>query len=191
MIATLRGPVTAIGTDHVVVEVGGIGFRVYVPTPFLEGLKGPGEEVSLFTYLHLRENEVALYGCPSEEEMTLFELLLRVSGVGPRLALAILSALPPQSLRTAIAQENPEILTTVPGIGPKMARNIVFHLKDKLKALYPEAVPALSEADAEVIAALTALGYSLAEAQRALRSLPKEVTDVEERIKLALAYFAR
>ena len=192
MIANLKGRIEAIGKDYVVVDVGGVGFKVYVPTSFLETVDGLGRQVELFTHLHVRENELALYGCRSEDELTLFELLLNVSGVGPRVALAMLSTMSPESLRLAIAQGNAEVLARVPGIGPKMAKKIVFHLKDKVAVeVGPEAVPFLTEADAEVIAALTSLGYSVVEAQAALQSLPAEEMPLEERVRLALAYFAR
>lgn len=192
MIANLKGRIDAIGKEYLIVSVGGIGFKVYVPTSFLETSEAIGRQVELFTHLHVRENELTLYGCNSEDELALFELLLRVSGVGPRVALAMLSTMPPDSLRLAIAQGNAEVLATVPGIGPKMAKKIVFHLKDSVEVQFgPEAIPFLTEADADVIAALTSLGYSVAEAQAALQSLPDEEMEIEERVRLALAYFAR
>jgi len=192
MIANLKGRIEAIGKDYLVVGVGGIGFKVYVPTSVLETSEGLGRQAELFTHLHVRENELTLYGCGSEDELTLFELLLGVSGVGPRVALAMLSTMSPDSLRLAIAQGNAVALTRVPGIGPKMAKKIVFHLKDRVEVEFgPEAVFLLTDADAEVIAALTSLGYSVVEAQAALQSLPAEEMEIEERVRLALAYFAR
>ncbi len=192
MIANLKGRIEAIGKDYLVVGVGGIGFKIYVPTSFLETTEVLGRQVEFFTHLHVRENELTLYGCSSEDELALFELLLGVSGVGPRVALAMLSTMSPDSLRLAIAQGNAMALTRVPGIGPKMAKKIVFHLKDRVAAeVGPEAVPFLTDADAEVIAALTSLGYSVVEAQSALQSLPAEEMEIEERVRLALAYFAK
>jgi Holliday junction DNA helicase RuvA len=192
MIANLKGRIEAIGKDYLVVGVGGIGFKVYVPTSVLETSDGLGRQVELFTHLHVRENDLTLYGCGSEDALALFELLLGVSGVGPRVALAMLSTMSPDSLRLAIAQGNAAALTRVPGIGPKMAKKIVFHLKDRIAVeVGPEAVPFLTDADAEVIAALTSLGYSVVEAQAALQSLPAEEMEIEERVRLALGYFAR
>lgn len=191
MIARLQGRVAARGKDYLIVEVNGLGFQVLVPAPVLAAAQ-VGEPVALFTHLHVRENELTLYGCGSEEELTLFEQLLSVSGVGPKAALALLSAMSPESLRLAIGQEHPELLARVPGIGKKTAEKIVFDLKDKMAVeAVPEGLVALTEADAEVIDALTSLGYSIVEAQRAVQSVPPEVTEVEERLRLALAYFAR
>ncbi|MFQ5812163.1 MAG: Holliday junction branch migration protein RuvA [Anaerolineae bacterium] len=197
MIANLKGRIEAIGAeglakDYLIVGVGGIGFKVYVPTSVLETSGGTGRQVELFTHLHVRENDLTLYGCGSEDELALFELLLGVSGVGPRVALAMLSTMPADSLRLAIAQGKAEVLARVPGIGPKTAKKIIFDLKDKVEVEFgPEAVPFLTDADAEVIAALTSLGYSVVEAQAALQSLPDEEMEIEERVRLALAYFAK
>ncbi|UCC65789.1 MAG: Holliday junction branch migration protein RuvA [Anaerolineae bacterium] len=190
MIASLRGQVSAVGKTYLVVEVGGVGFQVYVPAGLL-GRDQLGRTVELHTHFHVRENALSLYGFGSEDELTLFELLLSVERVGPRVALALLSALSPDALRTAIAQGNAEVLARVPGIGPKTARKISFDLKDKVKAeMEIPAVPALTDADVEVIEALTTLGYSVAEAQAALQSFPAEEMPLEEKIRLALAYFA-
>lgn len=191
MIASLQGTVTAIDQASVVVLVSGVGFRVFVPQTLLDGLSGPGQEVTLHTHLHVRENELTLYGCSTEEELALFRLLLGVSGIGPKVALSILSSLPPDRLQAAIAQEDVAMLARVPGIGPKTARKLVFDLKDKVTAVLPagEPRPVLTEADADLIAALTSLGYSVVEAQEAIRHLPREPLPLEERVRLALAYF--
>jgi Holliday junction DNA helicase RuvA len=193
VIARLRGSVAATGKDFVVVQAGGVGFRVFVPQTCLDNLAGPGQEIMLFTHLHVRENELTLYGCVSEEELTLFRLLLGVSGVGPKVALSILSVLPSERLQAAIAQEDVATLARVPGIGPKTAKKLVFDLKDKVAfaGMPAEPLAVLSEADADLIAALTTLGYSVAEVQEAIRSLPREPLPLEERVRLALAYFAR
>jgi Holliday junction DNA helicase RuvA len=190
MIARLRGKLEGRGESYVIVHVGGIGFRVRVPTSLLDQLGDVGSPVDLFTHLHVRENELALYGFATEDELALFEQLLTVSGIGPRAALGILSALSPDTLRLAIAQGQVDVLTRVPGIGKKTAQRLVLDLKGKLDlaALMAEA-PALTPADAEVIAALTGLGYSVAEAQAAFRSLPDREMDLEEKIRLALRYF--
>ena len=191
MIARLSGTVWNIGEGHVIVRTGGIGLQVHVPSDLLAHLDGVGRQVELFTHLHIRENELALYGFPTEEELTLFRLLLSISGVGPKVALALLGTVTPDVLRQAVVQEKPGLLSRVPGIGPKTARAIIFHLKDKLIPTGAAAAPLLDDADAEVIAALTGLGFSLVEAQTALQSLPQgEDLPVEERVRQALAYFA-
>jgi len=191
MIASLQGIVVATGQDFVVVQVGGVGFRVFVPQALLEELGGPGQEMTFHTHLHVRENELTLYGCASEEELGLFRLLLGVSGIGPKVALSILSFLTPDRLQTAIAQEDVATLARVPGIGPKTAKKLVFDLKDKVAIVLPpgQPQPILTEADADLIAALTTLGYSVAEAQEAIRHLPRELLPLEEQVRLALAYF--
>jgi len=191
MIATLRGRIAAKGENYVIVDVAGVGFKVYVPTSLLEQLAGIGHEVSLFTHLHVREKELALYGCSTPDELALFELLLGVSGIGPKVALNIVSAMSVDTLREAIARGDAAMLTSVPGVGKKMAERVMLDLKDKLGvSLEFVSYPALTHADAEVISALTSLGYSVTEAQAALRSLPREDLPLEERIRLALQYFA-
>jgi Holliday junction DNA helicase RuvA len=191
MIAHLRGSIEFVGKDNLIVNVGNVGLRVYVP-PLRMMLPALADRRSV-PHLHIRENEWTLYGLPSQEELELFELLLGVSGVGARTALAVLSAASPEQLRSAIAHEQAEVLTRVPGIGPKTAKSIIFHLKDKVGVVTAGAqIAYLSDADTEVIAALTGLGYSIVEAQTALASLPRDASqDVEERIRLALNYFAK
>jgi Holliday junction DNA helicase RuvA len=191
VIASLRGLVATTGKDWIVLLVGGVGFQVFVPQTVLSDLARPGQEATLHTHLHVRENELTLYGCSSEEELALFRLLLGVSGIGPKVALSMLSSLPPDRLQAAIAQEDEATLARVPGIGPKTAKKLVFDLKDKVQAELGrvEAPAVLSEADADLIAALTSLGYSVVEAQEAVRALPKESLPLEERVRLALAYF--
>lgn len=191
MISRIRGRVLAREEGALVVEVGSLGLEVHVPTP-VAAASGVGEEITLYTHLHVRENELALYGFPSGEERHLFRLLLRVSGVGPRAALALLSAMSVPALQRAIADEEAALLSRVPGIGRKTAQKIVLELKDKVAvpAAVPEAVAALSQVDADVIEALVGLGYSVVEAQRAVQGLPREVTDVSERLRLALSRLA-
>ncbi len=192
MISRLTGTVAAIRPDRIIVQVGGVGFTVHVPTSVLQAVDGVGRPVELVTHLHVRENELALYGFLTEEELALFELLLGVSGVGPKVALAILSTLSPDVLRQAVARDEPGVLTRVPGVGPKTARAILFHLRDKLTGLEAQAVPLLTDQDAEVIGALTGLGFSLVEAQTALQNIPRDPDlPLEERIRLALAYLAQ
>jgi holliday junction DNA helicase RuvA len=191
MIARLSGTVWSIRQDQVTVRVGGVGLQVHVPANVLAQLDGTDQPVDFFTHLHVRENELTLYGFLTEDELALFRLLLSVSGVGPKVALAMLGTVSPDALRQAVVQEEPALLSRVPGIGPKTAKAIIFHLKDKIIPTEAAAASLLSDADIEVISALTALGFSLVEAQTALQSLPRgEELPVEERVRRALAYFA-
>jgi Holliday junction DNA helicase RuvA len=191
MIASVQGIVAAVTDDALIVQVGGVGFRVLVPRDLLERVTRPGQEITLHTHLHVRENELTLYGAETEEEIGLFRLLQTVSGIGPKVALSILSSLPPEQFRAAIAQEDVTALARVPGIGPKTAKKLVFDLKDKVGTEVPAGglAPALGQADADLIAALTGLGYNVSEIQEALRHLPAEPLPLEERVRLALAYF--
>ena len=188
MISRLRGRIEALYEDHAVVDIGPVGIAVYAPATQLASWQ-IGQPVALFTYLHVREQELTLYGFAGEEDLELFRLLLDVSGVGPRLALNILSTLPPDTIRMAVANDEPALLTRVPGIGAKSARKILFHLKDKMGTPEYEGVGAvpITDEDAEVIEALTTLGYSVVEAQRAVQGIPREVTGVEARLRAALA----
>jgi len=192
MIAHLRGTIDFIGKDHLIIDVGGMGYRVFVPAAVRDAAQ-TGRLIELATHLQIRDDAWVLFGFGTPAELELFELLLGVTGVGARTALAVLNAAPPERLREAIAHEQAEVLTRVPGIGPKTAKSIVFHLKDKVGIVTPDAeIQYLTDQDTEVIGALTALGYSVVEAQRALASLPRdEALEVEEKIRQALAYFAK
>jgi Holliday junction DNA helicase RuvA len=194
MIASLTGHLISVEKDAVVVEVGGIGFRVHVPKGLLGECGPAGSTISLYTHLHVREADLSLYGCASEDDLDLFELLLGVSGVGPKVGLALLSTLSSDEVRAAIASEQDQVLSKVPGIGGKTAKKIILDLKDKVQApddlvLQPPALSELAVEDEEVLAALTMLGYSVVEAQTALQHVPSDVRGVEERLRAALAYF--
>ena len=191
MIASLRGKLEALGVDWVIVNVNGIGFRVFVPTSTLSQMGAAGGEVRLYTHLHLREDNVSLFGFASSQELGMFKALLNVSGLGPKLALAMLSAMDAEQLVVAIASGNADLLTGIPGIGKKMASRLVLELKDKLGAgLVSSPMAELAQDNADVLAALTALGYSAAESARALAALPRDKSlSLEEKVRLALAYF--
>ncbi len=193
MISRLRGVVESISKDGVVVGVGGVGFLIHPSAAARARLNGVGQPAEFFTHLHVRENELSLYGFSSEEEHALFELLLSVKGVGPKVALAVLASGSPDTLRAAIANDQPDVLTRVPGVGTRTAKAIILHLKDKVGVgLAAAPVAYLTETDAEVISALTSLGYSVVEAQTALASLPRDPSvPVDERLRQALAYFVR
>ena len=192
MIGSIRGEIIEKGDDHLLVDVNGVGYVIYAPTSLLDRLDGGF--VTLYTHLHVRETELTLYGFAEREELELFRTLLSVQGIGPKIALSILSHVPLETLRQAVAREEAALLARVPGIGPKKARQIVFALRDKIGIEDVWAAgPAITDADNEVIAALTTLGYSVAEAQAALRALPQEARQepVEEKVRMALSSLAR
>jgi len=190
MIATLRGEVTQIEDNAIVLEVGGVGLRVFVPATLRTKLK-TGEAVFLFTHLVVREDALTLYGFESQADRELFNILLGVDGVGPKVALSVLSTMTLDAVQRAVFADEAELLSRVPGVGKKTAQKMALHLKDKLKPTDALAkVAAMSDQDSEVLAALTALGYSVVEAQAAIQSIAKDAPDdVEERLRLALQYF--
>ena len=191
MIAGLQGKLESLGSDYVIINVNGIAFLVYMPTSGLSSLGKIGEEVKIHTYLHLREDNAALYGFTSADELRLFQTLLGVSGLGPKLALAMLSAMSPDKLVLAIAGGSADLLTAVPGVGKKVAQRVVLELRDKIGVGWmTTAGVQVAEENAEVLAALISLGYSVTEASRAVATLPPDPElSLEEKVKLALQYF--
>jgi len=191
MIAGLQGKLESLGSDYAIIDVNGIAFLVYMPTSGLSSLGKIGEEVKIHTYLYLREDNAALYGFTSADELSLFQTLLGVSGLGPKLALAILSAMSPDKLVLAIAGGSADLLTAVPGVGKKVAQRIILELRDKIGVGWmTTAGVQVAEENAEVLAALISLGYSVTEASRAVATLPPDPElSLEEKVKLALQYF--
>jgi len=192
MIASLQGKLEVIGTDSVIVNVNGVGYLVYLPTSTLSTIGRIGKEVKLYTHLHVREDVMALYGFSSPDELRLFDVVTGVSGIGPKLGLAMLSAMTTDQLTMAIATGNADLLTSIPGIGKKIASRIVLELKEKIGAGWITTQQAEFTAEnTDVLSALTSLGYSAAEAARAVSSLPaKNNLSLEDKIKMALQYFA-
>jgi len=193
MIASLQGIVDAISADSMVVNVGGIGLKVNVPTSVLSEGGVIGREIKLFTHLHVREDELTLYGFAGADDLRLFETLLTVSGLGPRTALGMLSAMSSGDLSMAIATASVEMLTSIPGIGRKTADRLILELRDKVGALAAASPAArLTQENADVVSALTSLGYSVQEATRAVATLPSgKKLALEEKIKLALQYLGK
>lgn len=190
MIASLQGVVDALGADFLIVNVNGIGFRVSVPTSVLSEGGVTGREIKLYTHLHVREDELSLYGFDSVDGLRLFELLLTVSGLGPRTALAMLSAMTADELTLAIASGSTEMLTTIPGIGKKTADRLILELKDKVGAVMISSRGGrLAQENSDVVSALVSLGYTGAEATRAVANLPtgRKLT-LEEKLKMTLQY---
>jgi len=189
MIASLSGTVQKIEPNSLVIQMGGVGLRVFVPRTVLEDVGGVGRRLTLHTHLQVREDNLSLFGFESEEDLQLFEVLLDVNGVGPKVALAILGTLSPELLKSAIMREETAVLQRVPGIGKKTAERIMFHLRDKLDLTgAAEVLPLVSDVDADVIDILTGLGFSIVEAQSALQHVPREVSAIDERVGAALQY---
>ncbi|MCB9433197.1 MAG: Holliday junction branch migration protein RuvA [Ardenticatenaceae bacterium] len=189
MIASLSGTILKIEAASLIIGVGGVGVRVFVPRNVLENVGGIGRSLRLHTHLMVRETELTLYGFESEDDLQLFEILLSVNGVGPKVALSILGTLSPELLKSAVLREETAVLQRVPGIGKKTAERMMFQLRDKLDlTAATTAVSFVSDIDADVIDLLTGLGYSIVEAQSALQKLPREVGELDERLRLALQY---
>jgi holliday junction DNA helicase RuvA len=188
MIAQLAGKVAHVEEGLIVLDVGCVGFAVCVP---LDLTVRVGDRIELHTYLQVRETELTLYGFVDPDEKQLFELLIGVTGVGPKAALSVMSTLSPDTLRRAILNGQPEVLARAPGVGRKTGEAIVLHLKDKLKR-YGSVEAQVTEDDADVISALTVLGFSIVEAQRALQQLPREgELSLDEKIRQALTFLGR
>ena len=190
MISSLLGELQQKEDNSLVVAVGGVGLRVTVPKGLAERLN-IGDKVFLHTHLIVRETELSLYGFESAEDRKLFITLLGVDGVGPKVALSVLSTLTIDAIQRAVFSDEPELLSRVPGVGKKTSQKIALYLKDRLKPSDGLArVASMSDVDSEVLAALTALGYSVVEAQSAIQSIPRDASqDVEDRLRLALGYF--
>jgi holliday junction DNA helicase RuvA len=190
VIARLRGRPAGGGADWLVLDVGGVGYRLSV-TPRAVQKADPASEVVLETHLHVREDALQLYGFADAPERELFELLLGVNGVGPKVALAIVSGYSPSELRRAIVREDAALFETIPGIGRKTAQRVVLELKEKIAPLV--AVPsggsgeAAAGDDAHLVAreALVELGYSVAEAEKRLAEIDPDLP-AAERVRLAL-----
>jgi holliday junction DNA helicase RuvA len=197
VIASLDGTVAAIGLDSLVVEVGGVGYRVFT-APSVIATAAPGSRLKLFTHHVVREDLQALYGFRTVEELGFFGLLLTVTGVGPKVAMAIVGSRPTAELQLAIMQQDQAVLAAIPGIGKRLAERVIFELKEKVAAAGVAAlgvfVAGQPAAESDVVGALQALGYSLPEAREAARvglGMAGAQASLEERVKAALRVLAR
>ena len=197
MIASVEGMVGAVAADSLVIEVGGIGYRVFAAPAVLAGAQ-PGGRLKLHTYHLVREDVQALYGFRNAEELGFFNLLLTVTGVGPKVALAIVGSRPTPDLQLAIMAQDQAVLVSIPGIGRKLAERVIFELKEKVAAagvaVGGAAIGGSAAGEGEIVAALQALGYSLAEAREASRAALLVVgvdSNLEERVKAALRSLLR
>ncbi len=190
MIAFVEGVVDSQGSDHVVLNVGGVGFLVRTTARTAEGIGPVGGKAVLHTCFMIRDESPVLYGFETREERALFLELISVSGVGPRLAVALLGALPPSDLAAAIVSGNTAVLSRIPGVGKKTAARLCVELSGKMEG-YAVAEVVSGHGDAELIEALTALGYTVREAVDAARRVDVSAdTPLESRIRLALRTLA-
>ena len=190
MIGSVRGRVTHVGLDYALVEAGGIGYRIVAGPALLAKLR-LGSDASVFTHHLVREDQQALFGFAATEELAFFELLLTVSGVGPRLALAITSAHAVTRLQLAIVTDDVDVFTSVSGVGRKTAQRVILELKEKVHAAGIAAGGGGSSADSDVVAALESLGYTATEARRAASAVAGGPDKLDTRIKAALQELSR
>lgn len=191
----ISGTLAFCGGDFAVVDAGGVGYKIRTSLYSLSHLKSAGEEVKMYTYTHVREDAFEIYGFLTEEELRMFEMLLGVSGVGPKAALAVLSTLDPAALSCAIVSGDTKAITRAQGVGPKAAQRIIIDLKDKISN--DDILPARTQdsfsaaaPSSEAVEALLVLGYSLSDAKEALLGVDTN-RDLELIIKDALKKLAR
>jgi Holliday junction DNA helicase RuvA len=185
MIAHLQGKIIHASEKFIILEAGSVGYKVFA-TPETIASLAIGESASLFTYLAVRENALDLYGFTSEEEQSLFELLLEVSGIGPKSAIGILAVASIDTLTRAIATGDTSYLNKVSGIGKKTAEKIILELRDKLKSVSTTGESGSLRSESDVVEALKSLGYSQNEARDALKHVPGDIEGTNARIKEAL-----
>jgi Holliday junction DNA helicase RuvA len=184
MIAKIKGTLEYIEDNYAVVDVGGVGYKIFA-SPHTLGKIAGAKEVELYTHTQVREDIWALYGFANREELKMFELLISVSGVGPKAGLGILAIADPKTIRTAVLNEDSSILTRVSGVGKKTAERVILELQNKVADL-PESERKDAMAGNDALDALVVMGYSSGEAREALKMVAKDVTDVGERVKAAL-----
>jgi Holliday junction DNA helicase RuvA len=199
--AYIKGMLDYKGTDSIVVEANGVGYRIYTPFSTLEKIGQVGETVKVFTHLHVREDAMTIYGFLTQEELGMFELLISVSGVGPKAALSLISTVSPSRFGLAVITGDANTIVKAQGIGKKIAQRIILELKDKIKKEQLESfdsdtdtssIPAEGDsARSEAVSALMVLGYNHAEARKAVSSVYSEEMDVELIIKKALQVISK
>lgn len=187
MIAHLTGTLLSKEPAEVVIDVAGVGYAVGVPVSTLTALPAVGERVSLFTHHHVREDQLALFGFATAAEQRLFRQLIGVSGIGPKVGLAILSVSNPDDIRSAIAGGDTEFIAQVPGIGKKTAERVVIDLKDKVEMVTIDGSPRGTD---DVVEALVGLGYSRQDARKAVSKVASQTTETDELVRAALKELA-
>lgn len=185
MIGELKGTISRKGAGFIILNVSGVGYKVYVTADTYQSLE-VNSEISLETHLAVREDSLTIFGFKENEDLRIFEMLLSVSGIGPKSALAILSLTDANTLTTAIVEGESSYLTKVSGIGRKNAEKIILELKDKFEGSAKSSGERSLSADSEALEALETLGYGVREAREALKLVPKEISDTGERLREAL-----
>ncbi len=201
MIAFLKGRVVSTGSDYIILDVNGVGYKIYVPVPVVGSVSGNSDQITVFTHMNVREDAIQLYGFLNTGDLEIFELLIQVTGIGPKVALAVLSSMSGSAFIQAILHEQVNTLNNIPGVGKKTAQRLIIELKDKISKMaikggeaQPDSPQALPDTANEAMQALTALGYNPVEAKRALRKVVSEENRglrTEELIKLALKELGR
>ncbi len=199
MFAYIKGKLAIKSTDYVVIDVGGVGYKIFAPTSTINKLGEIGEEAMVHTHYHVREDNISLYGFATAEELRMFELLIGVSGIGAKSANAILANISPSKFALSVITNDVKELTKLPGVGAKSAQRIILELKDKLKTEESMQDPSLPDIEvaipgdnlSEAVSALQVLGYPQRDATKAVSSIDTTGLGVEEIIKKALAYFAK
>lgn len=187
MISNLKGTLESISAEVLIVNVGAMSLEIHTPTSTIGNIGGLGQQVRLHTFLFVKEEMLALYGFSTSEERNLFVLLNGVGGVGPKLALALLSAMNPQSLAKAIASSDTTTLTQVPGMGKKTAGRLILELKSKMEQEWGQSAITVSLDNTELMAALSALGFSNSEVEEAITGINLEAQPtLEDKIRIVL-----
>lgn len=191
MIAHLKGKILLRGQKFIIIDAGGIGYKIFAAPETIKKAKGK-EEFSLWTHLHVREDALELYGFTEYAELEFFEMLISVSGIGPKSALGVIGVAPLDTLKRAVSAGETEYLTKVSGIGRRTAEKIIVELREKLGgAEFMEGKDELLKGEQDALEALQSLGYSLREAREALKQVPKEIEDTNNRIKEALKFLGK
>lgn len=198
MFAYIKGSLEVKSINYVVVENGGIGYKIYMSAKSIGTIGNIGDDIKVYTHYHVREDDISLYGFNSEEELRMFEILINVSGVGVKSALTMLSDITPSSFALAVINDDVTRLTKVPGVGKKTAQRLILELKDKLKS---EDIPCEeikveenkdnNNINNDAVVALQVLGYSKKEAETVLEKVDTKDLSIEETIKQALKYLGR
>ena len=184
MIRKLTGTIDFIRNNYLVLSVGGVGYKIYLTEVSL-GRISAQKELEVFIHTYVREDQLSLFGFVTMEELEMFELLIGISGIGPKAAMGILTIASPKAIKTAIVNDDSSILTRVSGVGKKTAERVILELQNKIDEL-PDTDKQTAMQDQEVLEALVSMGYRITEARDAAKLIPKEMTDISEKIKFAL-----